>query len=76
MLAMSARGCIAPYTPAETAEASTWLPYIDGVLATVVEDPAAAIIEAIDKARRRAGLSEGAAALLAEIFDVTACMSR
>jgi hypothetical protein len=71
MLAMSQGGRVAPYTATETVEASTWLAYIDGVLATVIDDPATAIVEAIDKAQRRAGLSAGAAALLAEIFDVT-----
>ena len=70
MLAINQGGRVAPYTHAETAEASTWLAYIDGVLATVIDDPATAIVEAIDKAQRRAGLSAGAAALLAEIFDV------
>jgi hypothetical protein len=71
MLAMNQGGRVAPYTAAETAEASTWLAYVDGVLAVAIGDPAAAIVEAIDKAQRRAGLSVGAAALLAEIFDVT-----
>jgi hypothetical protein len=70
MLAMTQGGRVAPYTAAETAEASTWLAYIDGVLAAAISDPAGAIVEAIDKAQRRAGLSAGAAALLAEIFDV------
>lgn len=63
---------VAPYTAEQTAEAHSWLAYIDSVLAAAIGDPKAAIVEAIDKAQRRAVLSVGAAALLAEIFDVVA----
>lgn len=63
-------GAIHPYTVAEICEAQSWLAYVQGALDAATADPASAISEAIDKAQRRAGLSEGAAALLAEIFDV------
>ena len=63
-------GSVAPYTHAETCEAASWVPYVEAAIDASDRDPAAAIIEAIDKAQRRAELSVGAAALLAEIFDV------
>ncbi|MBP1179999.1 hypothetical protein [Methylobacterium sp. PvR107] len=64
-------GSVAPYTHAETCEAASWVPYVEAAIESCDRDPSAAILEAIDKAQRRACLSVGAAALLAEIFDIT-----
>ncbi|MCJ2131591.1 hypothetical protein [Methylobacterium sp. E-045] len=63
---------IAPYSRAETAAAASWVRYIDQAI-TAGGEPAAAIVEAIDKLYRRGLVTESVAALLSEIFDVPHC---
>jgi hypothetical protein len=72
-------GTVLPYSPAETATAAHWLPYLATVreaacadASATVEDLDAATVEAIDKLQRRGAIPGAVAALLGEVFNVLA----
>lgn len=64
-------GSVAPYSDADTSEATRWFDYVEAAFCGLSGDDAvAATVEAIDKAHRRGAISESVAALLSEIYDV------